>query len=426
MMTDTWRSQACKCLVAAAQSFPNIASIYADTFFAPCHSTQCVAIPRPIPSPSFTSSLDSKVTALGNRKSKISHMLRMLKQLDMTRVHLQAKIKENVNSINASYKRPLSNRDKNNIERNHSLLPLALAVQLKEAPPPRPPSTGKKKASRAPVAATALSPAASLEQEGAHLRDAKAQLARMMDHEGTYCRWLEKSLRENDQAGSSSSSSSSSRQEDRSSGGGGGQTELPPAELQLSKEIGKSVEMFVLLEDTVGIFYVNGKICTRNSPNPEEKEGRGEEEEEGGCSQGKKSLLPVIFERANHDMELAGGSSVLATPRDSCTDTSNESGDKTRGMPLVLTRTDALLAGGGQHATTSSSSSSSSSSVVSSHSSSRARASLWEQLLLGVAPPPLSCVDKEALDSLRAQHASMLGRAAQACDRYCPYEFAHT
>ena len=184
-------------------------------------------------------------------------MLRLFKQLDITRARLQAKITAKVHFLNNSYRRPLSSQDKQNIARNLSLLPLALGVQLKEAVPtaqvtkmPSAKKSSRLKTTLPPppaAAASSLSPATALKQESVHFNAIKKTLSKSMDHESTYYRWIEKAVNEEEEHTKlNHKSSKQSVQPTAAAAAAAAGTETVGV-VVLSKEISQSVEMLAQL-----------------------------------------------------------------------------------------------------------------------------------------------------------------------------------
>jgi hypothetical protein len=396
IVLSSWRTTACHHLLDAAPSFPNIATLYPETFSINHHhrrtrtlETQTISIQQQQQQQqqqcSDNSLLSSKAAALTNRKNRISQMLRLLKQLDMTRARLHAKIKSKVDSINASYKRPLSIQDKHNIKRNLALIPLAMGIQVKDTPEVivRPSSNKSKRGKLSDAIITpSISAESKLKTENLKFHSIKRELAESMDHESSYYRWLSKSLSEESLAKGKERSDSLETN-------------------TLAAEVSQSVEMLSLLEATAGKLFLHKKINTGN--NGTTFAGISTSDREQGTPQTANVLrsqvpLSEVFAHADHDMDNCALSSLIIHD--------DSTGEYSKSKPTVdssahQTTREHLLAPG------------------------NVSCGLLTELMRNVSPPPLPSVNDQSLSSLRAKHSNVLARAAQACDRYSPYEFSY-
>lgn len=381
IMDNRWRNHSCNVLQSEALTFSSIASIYPEIFLAyhtpfPSHQ-KLMALPHALPS----STLPSSIIGLSTRKNRITQLLRQLKQLDVIRGRLQAKIAGKVDNINAAYERPLSSQDKQKVKRNMSLLPLALSVQEKKkiksahTKVPRPSSVAQSnKPSHLivpPVSAVSVeeNECPTLQQEYEQFNCIREQLSQTMDHESKYNRWLERGIGEDDNRGRTVVHTESRSEE-------------------LAIEVSRSMEMLALLEENVGTLFVQGKVFNFERANESVSTAHAEQEGKGGVD------FKEIFLRAAHSMAIHDSGAAI--------------GEQLGGSFVSSSPTPPVPSSSPQQSTSFSSS------------------GLLESLLLGSNPPPLSGVSSHALSTLRAKHSSMLTRAAQACDGYCPYEFAHT
>ena len=398
IVLSSWRTTACRHLLDAAPSFPNIATLYPETFSINHHhhrtrtlETHTMSIPQQHQQHqhqlncSNDSLLSSKAAALTNRKNRINQMLRLLKQLDMTRARLHAKIKSKVDSINASYKRPLSIQDKHNIKRNLALISLAMGIQVKDTPEVivRPSSNKSKRGKPSDAIITpSISVESKLKTENLKFHSIKRELAESMDHESSYYRWLSKSLSEESLAKGKERSDSLETN-------------------TLAAEVSQSVEMLSLLEATVGKLFLHKKINTGN--NGTTFAGISTSDREQGTPQTANVLrsqvpLSEVFAHADHDMDNCALSSLIIHDE--------STGEYSKSKPTVdssahQTTREHLLAPG------------------------NVSCGLLTELMRNVSPPPLPSVNDQSLSSLRAKHSNVLARAAQACDRYSPYEFSY-
>ena len=376
----SWRSRNCECLFNEAKSYPNIASIYPELFFVPrIHSVVC---PFALSERHSTNVIVvSKATALAKRKCRIYKMLRLFRQLDMTRGHLLHKITERIETLGApNQKQPQSQAAKNKIKRRLAMIPLALAIQPRDFSSSEKLCTSKGRPN-SKLNRFSKSDINSLSKESLNYMESKNVFMKNADHESTFYRWIEKAIRD---------TAVTKVDCDK----------LVPSQHALLNAVQQCGGMLAKLEETTGLLYIKEKCFSFRS-------GHATRMEESSRADSLPSK--ALFERANVDMDIA----PLCLPDHDNTGadcaTSNKEGNAKGNLSTLAAHGHRIYCENGYKCAT---------------TACKSKLHLYEEMLLSLKPLPPTIVKKESLTYLRERHSSMLNRAALACERYSPYEFS--